>query len=115
MKALNQAATAHSAWLDRLSDHYRLPRIELIRMLDRPFALEYEIARLISTAARSKAQSLLAERERPDEDSPDLFDRAVCGHWRRLRDAEILASADQLAEVKALLSDSVVEVTAVDG
>ena len=104
MRALNQAAREPSAWLDRLSDQYNRPRVELIRMLDSPGALEYEIARLISRAARSHAARLLEERERPDTDSTDLWDRAVAGHYRQLRDAQIKASAPQFQEIKALIN-----------
>lgn len=114
MQAIRQQIQAHSAWLDRLSDHYNRPRVELIRLLSPPGALEYEIARLISTAARSHAARLLDERERPDADSTDLWDRAVCGHYHQLRDAQIAASAAQFQEVKSLLQDGFV-VEADDG
>jgi hypothetical protein len=109
MRTIHQQATAHSDWLDRLSDHYRMPRMALIRLLDRPGALEYEIARLISTAARSHAARLLSERERPDTDSPDMWDRAVAGHYRQLRDAQIAASAAQFEEVKTLVNQGYIE------
>ena len=100
---IHQQVGAHSRWLDRLVATYGRPRVELIALLAAPGALEYEIARLISDAALAKARQLLADRERPDEDSPDLFDRAVAGHWRGLRDAEIAASAGTIAELKAAL------------
>ena len=97
---IHSLATEHNRWLDHLCDEYGLPRSELVRMLSAKGALEYEIARLISKAALSKAREMIKERERPDEDSPDLFDRAVYGHWRRLRDAEIARSVGAVAELK---------------
>lgn len=103
IRSIQATASAHSRWLDRLVATYGRPRVELIALLAAPGALEYEIARLISDAALAKARQLLADRERPDEDSPDLFDRAVAGHWRGLRDAEIAASAGTIAELKAAL------------
>src|SRR5258707_838934 len=83
MRRLNQQVQAHSAWLDRLSDHYNRPRVELIALLDAPGALEYEAARLMSKAALDVARDLIRERERPDEDKTDPWDRAVYGHWRQ--------------------------------
>lgn len=89
---------ACAAWLDRLVDHYGVPRARLIRELGTVHALEYEIAHLLSDMAWRKAAGLLAERERPDA-GDDLFSRAVAGCYQQLRDAEIRRSAARIRGV----------------
>lgn len=99
-------ANAHANWVDRLSQHYNKPRAELLAHFDaNPGALEYEIAMLINAAAARAAAELIQERERPNDESSDLFDRAVCGHWQRLRDKEFEDAASQVAELKAVMND----------
>lgn len=67
-----------SAWLDRLSDAYRLPRVVLVRLLRTSAALDREIARWIVDRAQDRARALLQAGERPPTDS-DLFSRAIAG------------------------------------
>lgn len=100
---IHTIATEHDRWLDYLSAKYNKPRAELIAILTPNGSLEREIAILISDSARAKASDMLREREWPDSSSPDLFDRAVYGHWRQLRDAEIKKSAGTVAELKDIL------------
>lgn len=87
----------HRPWVERLRQEYsRLPG-DILPALAPRYALEDEIARLIDDAARRVAQQLIDDWERPAE-SNDLFDRAVAGHWRALRErvrAESIATAQQ--------------------
>lgn len=106
LRLLHLRATEHSAWLTHLATKYTRPRAELVTLFDAtPGALEREIAQLISDAALAKARELRAAREWPDDSAVDLFDRAVYGHWRRLRDAEMDAHQPQIAELKSQLKD----------
>ena len=91
--------TEHDAWLRRLASKYQTPRAVLCRQLAAPGALEYEIALLIAEAARATAEQLLERRDWPPEGA-DLWDRAVAGCYRQLRDAQYAASE---AESKRLL------------
>ena len=74
-----------------------------MQLLSAPGALEHEIAQLISDAALTKARELIEARTWPDDDAVDLFERAVYGHWRRLRNAEMQANQPQIAELKSQL------------
>lgn len=91
--------TEHDAWLRRLASKYATPRAVLCRQLGRPGALEYEIALLIAEAARATAEQLLERNDWPPEGA-DLWDRAVAGCYRQLRDAKYAAAE---AESKRLL------------
>lgn len=82
--------TAHDAWLRRLCQKYGTPRPVLCRQLARPGALEYEIAVLISESAHAEALRLVEAREWPPE-GPDLWDRAVAGCYRQIKDARYAA------------------------
>jgi len=68
----------HVAWIARLCPKYGLPRAALLKMLDRPGALEDEIAAFIVEKATEHAQVLFQDdAEAPDGD--DLYTRAVRG------------------------------------
>jgi hypothetical protein len=97
--------TEHDRWLGYLADKYNRPRAELAKTLSGKLDLEYEIAVLISESALSKARALIQDREWADDSSTDLYDRAVYGHWRRLRDLEITKNAGAVAEMKTLLNE----------
>jgi hypothetical protein len=101
---MQATAREHSRWLAHLSAKYTRPRAELARLLAAPGALEQEIAQLISDAARTRAAELIEAREYPDDSSPELFERAVVGHYRRIRDARIAAAAPQIAMLRAQLA-----------
>lgn len=104
IRLLQTLAAEHSTWLTHLSKKYNRPRAELVALFSAtPGALEREIAVLISDAAQSRARELIEARDWADESATDLFDRAVYGHWRRLRDAEMDAARPQLAELKSQL------------
>jgi hypothetical protein len=69
----------------------------LVKMLDRPGALEYEIGAWIADAATARAHDLFAADEGAPEGN-DLWDRAVRGVYQRLaaaRDAQ--AEAERLS------------------
>jgi hypothetical protein len=93
--------TQHQVWLRRLAAKYNRPVAELASVLSRPGALETEIAMLLSDAALSVAERLLEEREQPDTDSDELFDRAVRGHYARLQRAVVAQSAQSVMEVRS--------------
>lgn len=103
MRQMQVISREHSRWLGHLSAKYNRPRVEIARLLAAPGALEREIAELISEAARAKASELLTAREYPS-DEPGLFERAIAGHYRRMRDAEIAAAAPQIAMLRAQLA-----------
>lgn len=87
----------HDAWIARLVPKYGLPRAALVRMLDRPGALEDEIAAWIVERARDRARALFAD----DEAAPmgdDLYTRAVCGLLARLRAAAM--AVEQAARMR---------------
>lgn len=68
----------HDGWIARLCGKYGLPRAVLLRMLDRPGALEDEIALVIVERATDHAHMLFAdELDAPAGD--DLYTRAVRG------------------------------------
>lgn len=77
----------------------------MAQVLSGKLELEYEIAVLISESALIKARQLIQDREWADDSSADLYDRAVYGHWRRLRDAEIANNVGAIAEMKTLLNE----------
>lgn len=106
VSTIHSMATEHSSWVIRLAAKYGMPRAQFIALMDKaPGALEYEIAALISDVALAKAQLIIKERgDWPDGYSPDLFERATYGHWRRLRDQEMAQAAGRLAETRALLN-----------
>jgi hypothetical protein len=92
-------------------DTYGLPRAVLIKMLDRPGALEDEIARWIVERAEMVAGNAFAT-DAPPPDGDDLFSRAARGVYGRLvaqRDAAAAAEKqrqyhetdDLLARIKA--------------
>ncbi len=105
LQLIQALASQHSIWLDHLSRKYNRPRVELVQLLSRPGALEREIATLISESALGDARELMQAGDWPNSSSPDLYDRAVAGHWRRLRDAEIKKNEQKMAEIKALVND----------
>lgn len=97
LKRRQRLAGEYGAWLDRLTHKYGLPRAALIRMLDAPGALEYEIGAWIAERATDKAHALFAN----GEDAPngdDLWDRAVRGVYRQLADAK--AAADEAERMR---------------
>jgi hypothetical protein len=72
----------HDEWLGRLVAKYGLPRAALLKMLDRPGALEDEIVAWIVDHAVDRARELFATDQPapplgPDND--DLYSRAVRG------------------------------------
>jgi hypothetical protein len=80
-------------WIRIFAAEYGLPRAALIRMLDRPGALEDEIARWIIQRATQRAHERFAADEGPPTDD-DLFSRAIHGVYAQLvarRDAAIAA------------------------
>ena len=81
-------------WLNRLTVKYGLPRAVLVKMLDRPGALEYEIGAWIAERATGRALELFASEESAPE-GDDLYDRAVRGVYARL-----VAQRDALAEAE---------------
>lgn len=104
VRSIHAVATEHTRWMDRLCEKYSMPRAQLARALSGKGDLEYEIAVLINDSALAKARAIISERgDWPDGDSPDLYERAVYGHWRRLRDLEMAAAGARVAETKALL------------
>lgn len=88
-----------------LSTKYQQPRAALVRLLDRPRALEEEIAVLISDQALQVARGLMEDGDFPDESDTSMHGRAVVGHWRRLRDQAIREheAAGGIAMLKAML------------
>jgi hypothetical protein len=91
----------YDAWLDRLVAKYGLPRAVLVRMLDRPGALEDEIASLICEWAERTARDLFMADAPPPADS-DLFSRAVRGvHARFVRQQEAAEAAEKQRQYEA--------------
>ena len=73
----------HDGWIARLTAKYGLPRAVLLRMLDRPGALEDEIAAFLIERATDHARNLFASNQAaPTGD--DLYSRAVRGVLTRL-------------------------------
>ena len=86
--------TVHDTWVRRLCQKYSMPRAVLCHQLARPGALEYEIAVLISESAHAEALRLVEAREWPPEGA-DLWDRAVAGCYRQIKDARYTAQEQQ--------------------
>ena len=86
---------ASAAWLDRLVAKYGLPRAVLIRMLDRPGALEDEIAQWIVERAEAVAYTAFQTDAQPPA-GDDLFSRAVRGvHGRLTAQRDAAAAAER--------------------
>jgi hypothetical protein len=108
---IRQLVSEHDAWVTRLATKYSRPRSEILRMLDRPGALEDEIAAIIIERAGEHARALFANQQ-PAPEGNDLYSRAVRGLVTRfvtVRDAEEAAQRQQeyeatdalLARIKA--------------
>lgn len=96
----------HDGWVARLAEKYSLPRAELLRMLDRPGALEDEIATLLIDSARNTAAAIFHTKE-PVPQGTDIYSRAVRGVLSTLQAAkeaeEKAAQQQRWAETDAYL------------
>ena len=88
-----------------------MPRASLVRLLDRPGALETEIARWIVARAEERARDLLMSGA-PAPSESDLYARAIAGVYHRIRSqseaarlarehAEAIATDDTLRRIRA--------------
>jgi hypothetical protein len=91
----------HDAWIVRLASKYGLPRALIVRMHDRPGALEDEIAAWIIEHAADRARALFADNlEAPAGD--DMYTRAVRGlHAQLVAHRDAAREAERLAQYKA--------------
>jgi hypothetical protein len=83
---IQASLTECDGWLDRLAVRHGLPRAALVRLLDRPGALERAIADWIVERAWDRARQLLAEGA-PAPGGDDLYSRAIAGCYAQLRAA----------------------------
>lgn len=99
-RQIQRIAREHIEWIDRLVQKYGLPRAVLLRMLDRPLALEDEIAQLFIDRAIERAVELFRANE-PAPPGNGLADRAVRGiHAQLIAQKEAQEEAERMRQYR---------------